>query len=260
MIKTWENSMNRADAFFVSSEDRFSSSVRGLNWLKSQDLKGSSFKCTSNYIYDDIKGFNKFKDSKILVVGGGPSSTEIGLQVEDYDYIFSCNHFFKAEKFKDINLDVLFVGNEVDTFSSSFLEYCKRSSTYLAIEDLELRPVHVINLFNRFPEKAFLCSSRYQSKFTGTASKMVIFALELGAKSVDFVGVDGVAPDFNHKQLMPHGFENKKLFRKKKKSEYSKVISHYKHFDSYIRNTYSDCNIKNLGSLSKYNYDYEGNQ
>ena len=199
------------------------------------------------------------KNSKILVVGGGPSSVDFTLRVEDYDYIFSCNHFFKSEKYKDVNLDVLFIGNEVDTFSSSFLEYCKKSSTYLAVEDLEWRPTHRRNLFNNFPEKAFLCSSRYQSKLTGAASKMCILALELGATKLDFIGIDGVPPNFNEKELIPHGFQNKKLFRRTKKSSYSKVIEHYKHFEAYIKDVYPDCDINNLGKFCKYNYAYEGN-
>jgi hypothetical protein len=257
-MKTWENSNNRLDAIFVSTEDRFSSgkSLRGLSWLKSQDVKGSSFKCTSNYIYEDIDDFNKFKNSKILVVGGGPSSIDVTLQLEDYDYIFSCNHFFKSEKFKDVNLDVLFIGNEVDTFSSSFVEYCKKSSTYLAVEDLEWRPKHRLNLLNNFREKAFLCSSRYQSKLTGAASKMCMFALELGAKQLDFIGIDGVPPDYNQKELMPHGFQDKKLFRKTNEP-YTKIIEHYKHFDAYIRYVYPDCNINNLGRFCKCNYAHE---
>jgi hypothetical protein len=258
-MKTWENCHDRADAYFVSSEEGFIGSVRGLNWLRSQDIKRSSFKFSTNYIYEDIKDFNKFKNSKILVVGGGPSSSDLEFQSEDYDYIFSCNHFYKSEKFKDTNVDILFIGNEVNTFSSEFLDYCKRSSTYLAIEDLQCRSAHVFNLIHKFPEKAFFCSSRYQSKFTGTASKIVIFALELGAKNVDFIGVDGVASDFNDKQLMPHGFEGEKLFRKKKKSNYLKVISHYKYFDTYIRDFYPNCKINNLGRFNKYNYSYEGN-
>jgi hypothetical protein len=257
-MKTWENCSDRLEAIFVASEDRFSKCFRGVSWLKSQDVKGCSFKSATNYVYEDIDDFKKFKNSKILVIGGGPSSIGfITERVEDYDYIFSCNHFFKSEKFKHINLDVLFIGNEVDTFSSSFLEYCKKSSTYLAVEDLEWRPTHRSNLFKNFPEKAFLCSSRYQSKLTGAASKMAILALDLGAKKLDFIGIDGVLPNFSNEKLLPHGFEGEKLYRKTKKSSYSKVIEHYRHFEVYIKDVYPDCDINNLGKFCKYNYAYE---
>ena len=43
-MKTWENCSDKADASFVSSEDAFIGSVRGLNWLKRQDIKRSLFK------------------------------------------------------------------------------------------------------------------------------------------------------------------------------------------------------------------------
>ena len=58
-MKTWENCEDKTEATFVSSEDRFVESVRGLSWLEPQNIKKSSFKCTSNYIYEDIKDFNK---------------------------------------------------------------------------------------------------------------------------------------------------------------------------------------------------------
>ena len=38
------------------------------------------------------------KDSKILIVGAGPSTNEVKWYNLEYDYIFSCNHFFLNEK------------------------------------------------------------------------------------------------------------------------------------------------------------------
>ena len=42
--------------------------------------------------------FDKFKDSKILIVGAGPSTNEVKWHNLEYDYIFSCNHFFLNER------------------------------------------------------------------------------------------------------------------------------------------------------------------
>ena len=95
MIKTWENCNDRTAAFFVSEACKFKSSARGLSWLKKQDLKNSPFKQVGDYLLEDLNQFDKFKNSKILVVGGGPSSNEIDWDADDYDYIFSCNHFYK---------------------------------------------------------------------------------------------------------------------------------------------------------------------
>lgn len=258
-MKTWENCNDRTVAFFVSEARKFKSSARGLSWLKKQDLKNSSFKQMGDYLLEELNQFDKFKNSKILVVGGGPSSNEVDWDVGDYDYIFSCNHFYKSEKLKYKKVDLFFVGNEVNTNDQDFLDYCKKNKSLIGIEDLEHRPSHVKNIVDKFRSNCFLCSCRYQSKFTGIAAKVVLLALNFDADQVDFVGLDGVAPGFNYLNPMPHSFEVKKLFRKNKQSNYKQVREHYIYFDNYIKKNFPHVTINNLGKESKYNYAYETN-
>lgn len=259
MMRTWENCNDRAIAFFVSEPDKFKSSIRGISWLEKQDLKSSTFKQSGDFIIEDLKEFDKFKGAKILVVGGGPSSNEVDWDFDDYDYVFSCNHFYKSQKLKDKKIDLFFVGNEVDTTNEEFLTYCKRHNSLIGIEDLEHRPSHIKNIINNFKDNSFLCSCRYQSKFTGIAAKIVLLALTFEAKHVDFVGLDGVAPGFNCLNPMPHSFEGNKLFRKNKQSSYKQVRDHYIHFENYIKKNFPNVIINNLGKQSAYNYAYETN-
>ena len=191
------------------------------------------------------------------MVGGGPSSNEIDWDADDYDYIFSCNHFYKSEKLKDKKVDLFFVGNEVNTNDQDFLDYCERNKSLIGIEDLEHRPSHVKNIVDKFRSNSFLCSCRYQSKFTGIAAKVVLLALNFDADQVDFVGLDGVPSNFNFLKPIPHSFEENKLFRKNKYSEYKQVKEHYLYFENYIKENFPTSKINNLGRGSEFNYAYE---
>ena len=53
-----------------------------------ENLKGDS-----EIVYNQINEFEKFKNSKILIIGGGPSTNEVEWNNLEYDYIFSLNSF-----------------------------------------------------------------------------------------------------------------------------------------------------------------------
>ena len=278
-MKTWENCDDRLEAVFVSEKDAFVNNLqRGLPWLDHQvqiansdriagkqikvsdifsSLKRHTYIYKGDYILENHIEFEKFVDSKILVVGGGPTTNEVNWDIDNYDYVFSCNHFFKSKKLKDKKVDLFFVGNEVDTNEEVFLNYCDKYNPLIGIEDLMHRPAHVQNLVCNFPEKAFFCTCRYQSKLTGMASKLVLLALDFQAKHVDFVGIDGVPSDFHYLDKIPHGFEGKKLFRENKISHYKQIKEQYLFFDKYIRENFPNVIINNLGKDSKFNYAYQ---
>ena len=50
------------------------------------------------FIYQNSPELQKIKGSKVLIVGGGPSASDVDWDTEDYDYIISLNHFYKSEK------------------------------------------------------------------------------------------------------------------------------------------------------------------
>ena len=276
---TWENCEDRTKAFFVSEKDTFVDNLpRGLGWLDNQvqiarsyvikkrgirlgdifpHLNRYTYIHKGDYILENHIEFKKFINSKILIVGGGPTTNEIDWDINDYDYVFSCNHFYKSKKLKDKKVDLFFVGSEVDTTEEVFLNYCRKYNSLIGIENLRCRPEHVKNLVCNFPENTFFGTCRYQDKLTGMASKLVLLALDLQAKHVDFVGIDGVPSDFHYLDEIPHGFEGKKLFRKNKMSHANQVKEQYLFFDKYIRENFPNVIINNLGKDSKFNYAYE---
>ena len=44
---------------------------------------------------------SRFEGKKILVMGSGPTTLDINWEVLDYDYIFTCNLFYKCDKLSD---------------------------------------------------------------------------------------------------------------------------------------------------------------
>ena len=54
----------------------------------------NNLKKSSDIVYNYLDEFDKFKDSKILIVGAGPSTNEVKWHNLEYDYIFSLNHFY----------------------------------------------------------------------------------------------------------------------------------------------------------------------
>jgi hypothetical protein len=262
-MKTWENTFNSRDIFwnkvcrqkfcFISTPENFEDNkVRGLKWLKKQQLKDDvSYCCDGNYIYENLDEFKKFKNSKILVVAGGPTASERDWDIDEYDYVFSCNHFYKFEKLKNKKVDLFFVGNEVNTNDQDFLDYCNKYQSLIGVEDLEYRPDHVKNLVKNFPDKTFLCLSRFQGKI-GVAPKLIILAVCLGAKQVDFVGVDGTPPNYKQGKIALHSFEKNKIFA----CNYSDdlLLSHYKILKDFLYNDIGKNVIfNNLGKNHEYN-------
>ena len=95
----WTNKDSK-NSFFISDQKNFVNGNRfDLNFIN--QYYGPFFenildnaKRNTEIMYWNLPELQKFKHSKILVVGGGPSAKERDWNTDNYDYIFSCNHFF----------------------------------------------------------------------------------------------------------------------------------------------------------------------
>ena len=108
---TWENCFPGAPnghvlprwdyACFISSRENFpTNKIRGVDYLQKYNFLGKELIATPEIIYRKIPEFEKFKNSKILVIGAGPTTNWYNWNPDEYDYIFYCNHFFLNEKIK----------------------------------------------------------------------------------------------------------------------------------------------------------------
>ena len=94
-LSRWFSRHNKAFACFISSRQDFpTNKARGTDHLQQYDFLGKDLTVTSEIIYRKIPEFEKFKGKKILVIGAGPTTNWYDWNPDEYDYIFSCNHFF----------------------------------------------------------------------------------------------------------------------------------------------------------------------
>ena len=179
--------------------------------------------------------FSSVEGKKVLVVGGGPSSKDLSKEEYDkYDYIFSCNHFFKSLKNNKVNLAL--IGDEVDLNGYEFNSYLKSHSTILGFEHSSRRSTDDIIRFKRRYPNCFVFLSRYFSRL-GYVARACVLAKHMKASEIHFVGLDGFKSDYHYfeKGKKPPPFNNDQKFREQMKIFYK-----------YMLETYDSNSFKNL--------------
>lgn len=172
----------------------------------------SSNLLTNNFIsYNHDKDFDKFKNKKILVIGGGPSTNDLSFDNIDVDYIFSANSFFLNEKLANKKIDIAMVGAEVDTNSEEFISYVDKFQPWLGFEihgkwkSLDYNRYVNEHLYNSY-SKLFCMQSRYYG-CVGVGHRLLVLAMALQAKEIYFIGIDGPGGMINGN----HAFEGNKV-------------------------------------------------
>lgn len=157
---------------------------------------------TSEYIFQHRDDWGKYKGKNILIVGAGPSTKEVDwqdLNIE-YDYIWSCNKFYKNQKLQTERVDLSLVGPEVDLFNKDFLEKIKADKTLCVFEG-GVSPFRGHYEIRKFRDEHLGLVSyshlRYFSKL-GAGVRLLPLAAFLKPKNIYFVGVDGYPVNFDH--------------------------------------------------------------
>lgn len=213
---TYLNSPIPNEASFLDSRVNFLSNEKyGLESLN----KFSRHLGTKQQINIDPDGFYqaipelyKYKDSTILVVGGGPSTSCCDWENEQRDFTWSCNHFYKNDKLLNCKVDMFYVNAETHMGISELNAYVKKNDTICAMDTSISRPESLVQSFMNEDCKTMFFNLRLFLT-SGAAPKMVALASLLGAKEVKVVGMDGwTAEQIKNLHAGPHAFEkNKKL-------------------------------------------------
>jgi len=151
----------------------------------------------------------KYNDSTVMIVGGGPSVNLAEWEDIDYDFLWSCNNFFKNEKFKNLEVDLAVFTPYIDLLDNNeLIDYTENSKTLICFEtergDYEKDWTKMCDFINKYPERCVLYGTRYRSNL-GVTARQIIYSIYLGAKKIYVVGFDGM-----NKKSSIHAFEGKK--------------------------------------------------
>ena len=221
----------------------------------SENLKGDS-----EIVYNQINEFEKFEGSKILIIGGGPSTNEVEWNNLEYDYIFSLNNFFL--KLKNTKVDLIDVGAEVDLQGTEFLSYVNNYNPILMFEyhnKWHGQRSYFEALYKVYPKISCFQTRAYGK--LGGAIRLLILALYLKAKEIYIVGSDG-CPGLSvtkKKFTTPvHSFEDSKTNLPWKIDETNAYDIYYHQHEvlwNYLFNELNfDTKIYNLGENCEFNF------
>jgi len=154
--------------------------------------------------------YSKFKNKKIMIVSGGPSSKEVSWDKIDYDYLWTVNEFYKNEDLSRKQIDLLYLSSIVDFESQQLVESIENTEALLTFplvtnyihDKIELRRIE--NLTSRFEENSSYNYTRYSSTL-GVGYKLIVLAIFSGASEIYTVGNDGFVSE-----NMEHAFDGNK--------------------------------------------------
>ena len=154
----------------------------------------------------------KYEGKDILLIGGGPSTVETDWQEKsfNFDYVWSCNMFFKNSIFNKLKVDLSAIGPTVNLFDEELIQYTKDNKMSIALEagispfrsQEELKKIKSL-----FPEQVEYFHTRYFSKL-GTLPRMLCWASFFKVKNIYVVGMDGYPGKTGNKYI--HAFEGNK--------------------------------------------------
>lgn len=197
---------------------------------------------TPDILFSKVDYFKQYKGKSVLIIGGGPSASELDYSNVEADYIWSVNHFFLHPILKNTKIDLAMIMAEPNIYCKEFLEYRDK---YNPMIGFEIHEKWVNYKFDDY-ENYFLMNTHFYGRL-GACTRMIIFAALLGVSDIKFVGMDG---DTYMKQG-DHAFEPNK---KNLPSTYNDMLFPYEYrvFWDYVDSNFSDIKIENLGFGKEY--------
>lgn len=205
---------------------------------------------TDEIVYEDVPFFKNLAGSKILVIGGGPTTNEREWDETKYDFVLSCNHFFLNERLRNTKVDFAHLSYECDFNRPEFTDYLNKYNTLFCFENFAWD--HAKSRVNQFkqdyPDRSIQLRLRYDSKL-GVGARLLVMATLFNPISIDFVGIDGYKPGIKLGDDSAHSFEKGK--RCTTTYSYELLYQQYLQLNTYLKNT--SIKINNLGAGHPHN-------
>ena len=253
-------------SFLNSREDFLKNPLNGLHFVRKKYsyLFNRDFSYNSEVITDlKAEDAHQYKNSRVLILGAGPTLNERfdSLDLDNYDFIWSCTKFFLNSKIKEVKLDLFSIGGNVELNDPALLDYMKKSpDTKYGIECF-VQPFKTKEELTEFrdlhgPDRGFTFHTRYFSKL-GAGPRLLALAATLKAAEVHFLGVDG------HPVGQKHSFETSKEYKTIEKDGTEEAPTRKDSDDAYRRQfcllwqyllTFHNTEFTNLGQ------GHQGNQ
>tara|TARA_Y100000296_G_C5149092_1_gene245393 strand:- start:589 stop:1434 length:846 start_codon:yes stop_codon:yes gene_type:complete len=186
----------------------------------------SSSQWNDDYIYCSTDFNHKFKDKRVLIIGGGQSTIELDWQNQKRDFTWSLNNCHLSENLKGTKIDLVLLGNAVNLEDSKLHEFFDKHKPFIGFEPHKKYTEQNKKLakkwfkkYNYGTSKKYLNEEMYEKygnlmfysmcKFhsgIGIGSRAAILAASLGVKEMYLVGFDGPKSNIDKK----HAFEKDK--------------------------------------------------
>lgn len=237
---------------FLDTEDNFVNGKYGLKYyldfFNRTKINDPTFIDNSEIIISRL--VNEIKGKKVLILGAGPSSSEIEWK-QDYDYIITSNNYY--QKFKK---DPYFITLTpyMPLLDQGLQTYLDNSNCLIGLEP-EFHKVQeqtkVFKFWKKYKDRIVLYHTRYCSAI-GVSTRQAVLAVLSGAKQVHLCGMD-LFKDTNSK---PHSFEGSKelpRWRKQYGIEFQnrQVIAFWEYLSKIAQE--QGCEIKNIAEHLEYN-------
>jgi len=192
-------------------------------------------------VYSNLSYFEKYKEQSVLILGGGPSTLNLDLDNVEYDYLWSCNHFFLNSNLKSRKIDLVMLMAEVDPHNPALIEYRNHFKPYLGFEVHDRWASYKFDNY----EKYFAMHTNFYSRL-GVGVRMILFAAALGCKHIKFAGLDGYDSIYKGQHAFQPG-------KKTLPSSFSEELyqQQYNFFWDYCQHGFSNIVFENLGGGAK---------
>lgn len=195
---------------------------------------------TNEIIYYQHPFLEKINNTKVLIIGGGPSTLRYNWNVDDYDLICACNHFYKNPSLKEI-VDFVLIQRHTKE------QDIEQIRSTIGLTDFVSKNNNM-KIYRRFTDRCVCVYPRYRSKIATCAKLLCIITL-FGAKEIHVVGLDGRPKNIGKVQ---HGYyiEDKKPYF----YSYQVYLNLYRDLWYYLKNKIGkQVKYVNLGYGHKYN-------